>query len=69
MSQFDASIFCLFDMLHPRAIKKWLKLHRDMADYTSDHYSFFSHQRSKLHEQLKNALLLHAKPLEKGDLT
>lgn len=64
MSQYDVSIFCLFDNLPPRAIKKWLQLHAGLSTYTSEHFSFFAHQRSKLYEELKSALLSQGVPYE-----
>lgn len=61
MSQFDSSIFYLLDAIPSRAIKRWIKLHEGMVDYSSEHYSFFAHRRSQMFDQLKNALRSNTK--------
>lgn len=56
MKPYDHKIFTLLDSVRPRAIKRWIKLHDQIIDYTAEHFSYFAYRRSKVMEELKTSL-------------
>lgn len=48
--------FYVLDELSAHDIKKWMKHYNEIADYCWDHFSYFAHKRSRIYEDLKNAL-------------
>lgn len=56
MKPFDHRIFFLLDNVPPRAIKRWIKLHDKIIDYSAEHFAYFAHKRSQLIEDLKHSL-------------
>ncbi len=64
MSQQDKKVFYVLDELSPRNIRGWIKLYNGIADYCWDHFSYLSHKRSKMYEELKNALCSNTRDYE-----
>lgn len=67
MSQQDQKVFYLLDNLSPRDIKGWKKLYNGIADYCWDHFSYLSHKRSQIYDELKNALSINTQPFKFSD--
>ncbi|KTD52628.1 RES domain protein [Legionella quinlivanii] len=55
------------DSVPPRAIKRWIKLHDQIIDYTAEHFSYFAYRRSKIMEELKTSLRDNSINLEFND--
>lgn len=57
-------LFVMLESLPPRAIKKWIKRHEAVLDYTAAHFSYFAHHRSKKMEELKQSIQENTIPCE-----
>ncbi|HVE44205.1 MAG TPA: RES family NAD+ phosphorylase [Gammaproteobacteria bacterium] len=53
---YEDNIFLLLDRINPHAIKKWVKYHQELVDYTGQHYAFFASRRAQIMEALKRTL-------------
>lgn len=67
MNPSDHKMFIILESLPPRAIKTWIKRHDDLLDYASEHFSYFSHRRSQMVDELKQSLLANTVPFKFND--
>jgi len=67
MKSLDHRIFFLLDEIPPRAIKRWIKLHDKIIDYTAEHFAYFAHKRSQIIGNLKHSLRENTTSFEFSD--
>jgi hypothetical protein len=67
MSQNNQNLLYVLDAFSHRDINRWKQQYREVAAYFWDHYSYFSHQRSLIIDELKTSLRVNCIAYEFSD--